>query len=467
MNRPHTPQASAYALSLFILLLLFIHMSGPACGERVVVVFDRPEFKADMTLERGENISLHLHANVTVEVEYATTIYFTVSGVPWASTVSPQSKAVLPGTTVVNVDALVIVPWNATDGVYPVGLNAVWDTPQGTPVRTGNTTLVEVVQNRIGLEGLPDSVAYSGNGTVGVAFVVRNRASVEDTFSVNATLMNGTGAEERASVSISPSRFSLLPGETQAVQISIDMGERGANGTSNTLLALTVVSDNDTASVVERNVSIHAHVPYGAGGSGLGRLILILGVVSVVGVVVFFGGVEWALLSLLGLLSPLFVRLEREKVLDNFIRGEIYGYVLGNPGCSFSDITSSLDLSNGVASYHLSVLVREGFLRTLKDGIRRRYYPMNTLVKKGRYIPSRLQKDIIRYLREHPGAGQSEVARALGESKQVIHYHMGVLRERGLVRVEREGRRTLCFLTDLADRPEVIVVKRGEVPGAT
>jgi predicted transcriptional regulator len=59
---------------------------------------------------------------------------------------------------------------------------------------------------------------------------------------------------------------------------------------------------------------------------------------------------------------------------------------------------------------------------------------------------SRVQVDIISALRTHPGTSQNGLARMLGESKQVIGYHIRVLEKATIVRVEREAQATRCFL---------------------
>jgi DNA-binding transcriptional ArsR family regulator len=45
----------------------------------------------------------------------------------------------------------------------------------------------------------------------------------------------------------------------------------------------------------------------------------------------------------------------------------------------------------------------------------------------------------------HPGVTQSSLARLLEESKQVVSYNLKVLVAAGVVRVERDGARMLCF----------------------
>ncbi len=61
-------------------------------------------------------------------------------------------------------------------------------------------------------------------------------------------------------------------------------------------------------------------------------------------------------------------------MLDQFVRGQIYGYVRANPGDCYSSIRDSLELSNGVVTYHLGELERRGELESRLWGRFKRYY---------------------------------------------------------------------------------------------
>jgi hypothetical protein len=73
---------------------------------------------------------------------------------------------------------------------------------------------------------------------------------------------------------------------------------------------------------------------------------------------------------------------------------------------------------------------------------------------------SRLQLDIVERLTMHPGSTQATLARMLDESKQVINYNVGVLVKAGVVRVEREGSKTLLYVEDSSSlRPQVQIAE--------
>jgi predicted transcriptional regulator len=58
------------------------------------------------------------------------------------------------------------------------------------------------------------------------------------------------------------------------------------------------------------------------------------------------------------LILPLYVKLSKKDVLDHFIRGQIYGYLVVHPGDNYTTIKQNLDLTNGTLTYHLDVLER-------------------------------------------------------------------------------------------------------------
>jgi DNA-binding transcriptional ArsR family regulator len=148
------------------------------------------------------------------------------------------------------------------------------------------------------------------------------------------------------------------------------------------------------------------------------------------------------------LLAPLFTRLKRDKVLDNFTRGQIFGYIRANPGAHYSAIQQVLEIENGVLAYHLRVLLRENYLVARNEGVYKRFYPRDYKIPKRRTLLTRLQVDIIEEVTRRPGVSQREVAVALGESKQVVSYNVGVLTDAGMLLAERRGREMILRPAD-------------------
>jgi WD40 repeat protein/predicted transcriptional regulator len=179
------------------------------------------------------------------------------------------------------------------------------------------------------------------------------------------------------------------------------------------------------------------------------NLLLIVGFVGIAGL----GGIIWATevgkLALLSLILPLYTRIKKEKVLDNEIRGMIRGYIIANPGDNYNSIKRALSLNNGALAYHLKVLERAEIIKSRQDGMFKRFYPasMRIPAENGGEV-SEIQKVLLNKIAESPGISQKEIAILLGLSKGVINYHVKVLLAKQLLKIEKRGRKTYCFLDE-------------------
>jgi len=155
--------------------------------------------------------------------------------------------------------------------------------------------------------------------------------------------------------------------------------------------------------------------------------------------------------GLLMIFIPLYSKIKREQVLDHFVRGQIYGYVLANPGEHYNAIKLALNLTNGSLAHHLKTLEREQFLKSKRFGLYRRFYPMHMKIPEdGFFTPNEIQKTLIDLIRSTPAITQKEIAERLGLTPPTVNYHVGILSEHRAIRVERAGRKTHCFVIDAA-----------------
>jgi DNA-binding MarR family transcriptional regulator len=157
-------------------------------------------------------------------------------------------------------------------------------------------------------------------------------------------------------------------------------------------------------------------------------------------------GTEIGRSSLFGLMAPLYTRLRKEEVLDQFTRGNVYGYVVANPGDSYGSIKGALGLSNGSLAYHLNVLEVTGYVRSARDGTLRRVYPSTMRIPSNDGALKKTQQLILEIVRETPGISQKDIASLLGVSSPTVNYHMEGLLEQGIVRAERKGIRVRYFI---------------------
>jgi predicted transcriptional regulator len=147
-------------------------------------------------------------------------------------------------------------------------------------------------------------------------------------------------------------------------------------------------------------------------------------------------------MSLLGaFLVPLFMRLKNDRILDNFFRGRIYGYISDKPGCTLSEMRKDLSMLNGNLSYHLAVLQRAGLIKSTKVE-RDRIFSISgkpipiiarlNVGKTGSLIIDAIQK-------WDSGPTESQIAAFLGMSRQRVHYQLNKLEKRGVV-LNSDGR---------------------------
>ena len=183
----------------------------------------------------------------------------------------------------------------------------------------------------------------------------------------------------------------------------------------------------------------------------LGPAFISITLLSVVVALGYVGGTERGkLFVLFFLFVPLYSRMKKNTVLDHYVRGQIHGYIVANPGDHYNSIKEALKLNNGTLAYHIRVLEREGIVKSRSDGIYKRFYPSDMKVPEndGTRL-TEIQKIILKRIKETPGISQKEMSRLVGVSPSTINYHIDILKSAGLVRSERRGMRIGYFLEDL------------------
>ena len=152
------------------------------------------------------------------------------------------------------------------------------------------------------------------------------------------------------------------------------------------------------------------------------------------------------------ILLPLYVKTRGAAVLDNELRGMIRGYVLVNPGDCYTDIKRNLQLENGELAYHLSVLEREGIIKTSTKGAKRMYYPADMPTPENGDGLHEIQERILKHVRDVPGMSAPDLGSVLGVSTQLALYHMRKLGEMGYLRFERSRMQYRVYATTEAER---------------
>jgi DNA-binding MarR family transcriptional regulator len=173
--------------------------------------------------------------------------------------------------------------------------------------------------------------------------------------------------------------------------------------------------------------------------TGLGLLLI--------GLAAFTESGKYKLLMLFTLMLPLYTRIQKEDVLDQFVRGQIYGYIKTNPGAHYNQILRQVGVKNGTLSYHLGVLEKTQLIQSRREGLKyRAFYPTGMMFpKEERFRLTELQIQTIALIKGRPGLTQKEIARMLGQKPQTINYNIKVLAQAGLIHVTKKGRKTRCF----------------------
>jgi len=145
-----------------------------------------------------------------------------------------------------------------------------------------------------------------------------------------------------------------------------------------------------------------------------------------------------------------------------FQRGRLIGYLTANPGCHFRALMAALNMSNGQITHHLRLLENHELIWRINDGRFVRYYPLNNSLYPGMNPddlpvpplspdPKSLQGKILTLLDDEHQIGefptQSELAKKLEKSQQLISHHLRTLQKYGLVEKRKMGIKNRYKLT--------------------
>jgi len=145
---------------------------------------------------------------------------------------------------------------------------------------------------------------------------------------------------------------------------------------------------------------------------------------------------------------PLYSRLKKDEMLDHFVRGQIYGFIMSHPGEHYNHIKSKLEVTNGTLSHHLRALEFQGYIKSQRDGTYKRFYPTDMKIPRTKGIKlSDLQLCIVDSIRQSPGISQKEIARMEGISQQSVSYNLSVLERMGILNSYRDGIRKSYFIS--------------------
>jgi predicted transcriptional regulator len=164
------------------------------------------------------------------------------------------------------------------------------------------------------------------------------------------------------------------------------------------------------------------------------------------------GGIFATLLSAIVLVLVsffFFSKISEKTVLDNMNRKVIYDTIKKKPGIHFMALSVGLSLVSGVLSHHLNILEKKGFIKSIQDGKYRRFYLYDEKIE-FKLTLTAIQQTILFAVKQDPGISQTGISEMIGKNKMVVNYHIKILKDVGLLSVERNGRETNCFATNAA-----------------
>lgn len=155
-------------------------------------------------------------------------------------------------------------------------------------------------------------------------------------------------------------------------------------------------------------------------------------------ILALFAALKWV--ARRAFVAPLRYRIEDDELLEQETRRTVFEAVRDDPGIHLRELGRWVG-GYTKAVYHVSALEDANLLERRRDGHCVRLYPAGEEQLDGR---RRLRDDLRALVRERPGINQSEAARELGCTPQVVSHHARRLERAGVVeRVSRSGAQEL------------------------
>jgi len=156
------------------------------------------------------------------------------------------------------------------------------------------------------------------------------------------------------------------------------------------------------------------------------------------------------------LAAPLIIG-RMQNVLENRNRLSIFNYVLRNPGCTQSEISSVNNMKSGTVKYHVQMLASEGKLTLRRMGKFTRLFNSsraNSELEKVvlSYIKNETSKSLLCAIMEEPGVTNGRLSERFRLDKSSVHWHLERFMSDRLVRFEQDGRYKRYFIEPAVEK---------------
>ena len=161
----------------------------------------------------------------------------------------------------------------------------------------------------------------------------------------------------------------------------------------------------------------------------------------------FITGTEIGKYGFFKILTPFYIKSRKKRNnRHDFIKESVHRAIYANPGSNYSEIKRLLELPNGTLTYYLQILEKEKMIVSERDGILKRFYPSKGRIKTDILELNVLQSYIIKSIRLNPGIFQKEIESKLNISQQRLNYHIKILVNARIIKVNKDGINSKCYL---------------------
>jgi DNA-binding MarR family transcriptional regulator len=183
--------------------------------------------------------------------------------------------------------------------------------------------------------------------------------------------------------------------------------------------------------------------------SSYGIVVISSIVISIICISTFLAITEVGKFGFFSALGPFYSK-QRKKKGDEYInnRSSVQSFINENPGERYNDIKRILHLPNGTLTYYLNALEREGLIKSERDGVFKRFYPSKGITVKESIELTEIQKAIFNIIKINPGVTQKNIMSALGISQQNLNYHIQLMVKARVIKLERVGNKTKCYIIE-------------------
>ncbi len=157
-----------------------------------------------------------------------------------------------------------------------------------------------------------------------------------------------------------------------------------------------------------------------------------------------------------------------QKALQLDVRRKIYDVIEHSPGLHFREIQRRCELAVGSLQYHLDYLQKHHIIRTQAEGKFVRYYsvrgrqvgegPAHEIGQKTMaFLRHESTRKIILFLLSQKRANNERIAEEISLSPSTTSWHLDKLVEAGVLKREREGRKSFFELVNPAAAQQLLI----------